>query len=112
MVQGHRAVEHIAALLLIIGCSDDFSQCRELPAPTSVYETKEECDEELPSSFGAFASQFEQLFAQCLPVDPAMEEVDAELFWEIHPDGTLIASVEDAAGLVAAAGGTALPAGD
>ena len=101
-------MEHIAALLLIIGCSDDLSQCRELPAPTPVYETKEECDEELPSSLGAFTGQFEQLFAQCLPVDPAMEEEDAELVWEVHPDGTLIASVEDAAGAVAATGGTAL----
>ena len=105
-------MEHIAALLLIIGCSDDLSQCRELPAPTPVYETKEECDEELPSSLGAFTGQFEQLFAQCLPVDPAIDEEDTELVWEVHPDGTLIASVEDTAGLVAATGGTALEAGD
>jgi hypothetical protein len=55
---------------------------------------------------------FEQPFAQCLPVDPAMEGLDAELVWEVHPDGILIASVEDAVGLVAAIGGTALKTGD
>jgi hypothetical protein len=94
-------MEHIAALLLIIGCSDDLSQCRELPAPTVIFETKEDCDQQLPSSLGAFTGQFEQLYAQCLPVDPAMEEEDAELVWEVHPDGTLIASVEPLGATVA-----------
>ena len=86
--------EDIAALLLVIGCSDDLSQCRELPAPVSIFETKEDCDQQLPDSLGAFTGQFEQLYAQCLSVDPAMEDEDTELVWEVHPDGTLIASVE------------------
>jgi hypothetical protein len=89
-------VEDIAALLLIIGCSDDVSQCRELPAPVSIFETKEDCDQQLPDSLGGFTEQFEQLYAQCLSVDPAMEDEDTELVWEVHPDGTLIASVEAA----------------
>ena len=88
--------EDIAALLLIIGCSDDLSQCSELPAPVSIFETKEDCDQQLPNSLGAFTGQFEQLYAQCLSVDPAMEDEDTELVWEVHPDGTLIASVEAA----------------
>ena len=58
--------------------------------------TKEDCDQQLPDSLGAFTGQFEQLYAQCLSVDPAMEDEDAELVWEVHPDGTLIASVEAA----------------
>ena len=86
--------EDIAALLLVIGCSDDLSQCRELPAPASIFETKEDCDQQLPGSLGAFTGQFEQLYAQCLSVDPAMEDEDTELVWEVHPDGTLFAAVE------------------
>jgi hypothetical protein len=54
----------------------------------------------------------EQLFAQCLPVDPALEEEYAELVWEVHPDGRLIASVEEADGIVAATARIALNAGD
>ena len=88
--------EDIAALLLVIGCSDDLSQCSELPAPVSIFETKEDCDQQLPDSLGAFTGQFEQLYAQCLPVDPAMEDEDTELVWDVHPDGTLIASVKAA----------------
>jgi hypothetical protein len=86
--------EDIGALLLIIGCSDDLSQCRELPAAVSIFETKEDCDQQLPDSLGAFTGQFEQLYAQCLSVDPTIEDEDAELVWEVHPDGTLVASVE------------------
>ena len=88
--------EDIAALLLVIGCSDDLSQCSELPAPVSIFETKEDCDQQLPDSLGAFTGQFEQLYAQCLSVDPAMEDEDTEFVWEVHPDGTLIAAVEAA----------------
>jgi hypothetical protein len=87
-------MEHIAALLLIIGCSGDLSQCRELPAPVAVYEAVEDCNQELPDSLGAFTGQVDRLFALCVPVDPALEEEDAELTWDIRPDGTLVASVD------------------
>jgi len=94
-------MEHIAAVLLIIGCSDDLAQCRELPAPTPIYEAREECDADLPYSLGAFTGQFEQLFAQCIPVDPALEEEEVDLVWDIQPDGTLVASIEAVGATVA-----------
>jgi hypothetical protein len=87
-------MEHIAALLLIIGCSDDLSQCRELPAPVPLYEAAEDCDDALPNSRSAFEGQYSRLFARCVPVDPALEEEDAELTWDVRPDGTLVASVD------------------
>lgn len=86
-------MEHIAALLLIIGCSDDLAQCSELPAPVSVFETLEECENEVPTSIGLFTGQRPQIYAQCLPVDAALEEEDAELTWDVRPDGILIASI-------------------
>jgi hypothetical protein len=93
-------MEHAAALLLLIGCTDDFSQCRELAAPTTFYQTKAECDRALPSSLGAFMGQFEQLYAQCIPVDPDRER-QAKAIWKILPDSTLIASAEPADVMVA-----------
>ena len=87
-------MEHIAALLLIIGCSDDLSQCRELPAPVAVVRSRRRLQQELPNSLGAFTGQYGRLFARCVPVDPALEEEDAELTWDVRPDGTLVASVD------------------
>ena len=43
-------MEHIAALLLIIGCSQDMKVCEELPAPVPVYETATECDSDLQAA--------------------------------------------------------------
>ena len=87
-------MEHIAALLLIIGCSDDLAQCRELPAPVPVFETAQACESEMPVSLRSYTGKFPQIFAQCVEVDPAMEEEDAELTWDINKDGVLVASIE------------------
>jgi len=87
-------MEHIAALLLIIGCSDDLAQCQELQPPISVYETVEECEGDLQPSISLFTTKNPQVFGQCVEVDPAIDEEDAELVWDVKPDGTLFALIE------------------
>jgi hypothetical protein len=87
-------VEHIAALLLVIGCSDDLAQCRELPLPTSIYETIDECEHDLQPSISLFTTRHPQVFGQCVEIDPAIEEEDAELVWDVKPDGRLFAMIE------------------
>jgi len=87
-------MEHIAAVLLIIGCSPDLGECRELPAPVPLFETYEECDAALPAAFDTRKGDSPRVFARCVCVDPAMEEEDAELVWDITPGGMLVAEVE------------------
>lgn len=88
-------MEHIAAFMLIIGCSPDLSQCRELPAPVPiVFEAGEDCVTELPFALSAVNGKSPKIIAKCFAVDPAMEEEDAELVWDVSPAGTLTASVE------------------
>ncbi len=87
-------MEHIAALLLIIGCSSDLSQCRELPAPVTVFETAEECADTRPFALEDMAGKTPRIFGKCLPVDPALEEEYGEIAWNVTPDGRLEASVE------------------
>ena len=87
-------MEHIAALLLIVGCADDLSHCRELPAPVPIFETAQECETELPIAMRQFMSDYPQIMANCIAVDPAMAEEDAQLVWDINGQGNLIASVE------------------
>ncbi|MDP3898282.1 MAG: hypothetical protein Q8Q62_16565 [Mesorhizobium sp.] len=87
-------MEHIAALLLIVGCSQDLSSCHELPAPVSIYEKATECDAELPIALRQFDGFRPRVMATCVAVDPALEEQDAELVWDIGPDGRLTAAIE------------------
>jgi hypothetical protein len=94
-------MEHIAALLLIVGCSADLAECRELPAPVPIFETAEECDAAMPRAFAGYEGTHAHVVARCVPVDPAMEEADAELVWEVGEDGSLVARVEPTAVMVA-----------
>lgn len=88
-------MEHIAALMLIIGCSPDLAQCRELPAAVPVvFETEEECDQALPQALRTVDTQDARLFARCIEVDPAMEEMDAELVWDVTAEEGLVAFVD------------------
>lgn len=94
-------MEHIAALLLIIGCSDDLATCKELPAPVALFETSQECEAELSGAFRPHIGDYPQVFAQCVSVDPALEDENAELVWDVKSDGTLFAQVGDPDVLVA-----------
>ncbi len=87
-------MEHIAAVLLIIGCSGDLSQCTELPAPATVFETYEECGRERQPALNALSGRADRVFGTCIAVDPALEDDYAEIVWKLRPDGTLEASVE------------------
>ena len=87
-------MEHIAALLLIVGCSQDLARCDELPAPVPVYETTTECDAGLRDAMRQFDGARPRVMALCVGVDPALEEEDAELVWDIRPDGSLEAELE------------------
>jgi hypothetical protein len=94
--QEENAMEHIAALLLIVGCSGDLSQCRELPAPVTVFETAEDCVATRALSLREMSGEAEHVMGTCIGLDPALEEDYAELVWSVTPDGKLDASVETA----------------
>ncbi len=87
-------MEHIAALLLVIGCSQDLQQCQELPAPVPLYEAVEECEAEVAPTLSVLTGQRPRVFVKCVTVDPALAEEDAVLEWDVLPDGTLHASLD------------------
>lgn len=87
-------MEHIAAVLLVIGCSNAMTECRELPVPVSVFETTQECTAERPFILGDLRGQAPRIIAECLSVDPALEDDYDQIVWTVRPDGTLDASVE------------------
>ncbi len=87
-------MEHIAALLLIVGCSNSMTECRELPARVSVFETAEACTAERPFAMGDVRGQAQHVVARCLAVDPALEDDYDQIVWNVRPDGSLDASLQ------------------
>ncbi|TIT74053.1 MAG: hypothetical protein E5W57_27000 [Mesorhizobium sp.] len=97
-------MEHIAALLLVIGCSDTMTDCRELSVPVSVFETFEGCIAERPFALGDLRGRTPHIMGECLAVDPALEDDYDQLLWTVRPDGTLVASLEVSGTVVASNG--------
>ncbi|OBQ66427.1 hypothetical protein EB233_07285 [Mesorhizobium erdmanii] len=86
-------MEHIAALLLVIGCTNSMTECRELQVPVSVFETADECTAERPFAIGDVQGQAQHIVARCLAVDPALEDDYDQIVWNVGPDGNLDASL-------------------
>ena len=86
-------MEHIAALLLIVGCSGDLQNCREIPAPMPIFESMEDCDGEIGPTRRAMDGVEPRVFAKCVFVDPAMPEEDAQLHWDVTKAGLLEAEI-------------------
>lgn len=83
-------MEHIAAIMLLLGCNDSASACTELPAPQVGYETVEICEDAVePALYGA-SSDYPMILAKCIPVDP-LAEGDLEIVWDINAQNQLVA---------------------
>jgi hypothetical protein len=95
-------MEHIAAFLLVVGCSDMLSECRELPASTSAFETVQECQEALDPALSRFTTRVPQVFASCVAVDPAEDQEDPQLAWHVGLDGILEVEVREPATVLVA----------
>ncbi|MES0038292.1 hypothetical protein NKJ74_24025 [Mesorhizobium sp. M0046] len=61
-------------MLLVVGCSNAMTACRELPAPVSVFETTAECMTARPFAVIDLQGQAQHVVARCLAVDPALED--------------------------------------
>lgn len=87
-------MEYIAAVLLLVGCAQAGDAYRELPAPMPLFEAVEDCRAELDSTIAAYSGRYPRVLATCVEIDPALEEGDAELVWDVGADGILVAGVE------------------
>jgi hypothetical protein len=82
-------MEHIAAIMLLVGCSHGGAACEELPAPQVAFESMEECTSALPGAIGGAAGGGKIVRARCAVIDPAWLEEDVEISWELTRDGGL-----------------------
>lgn len=85
-------MEHLAAILFIVACPTDTSNCREASAPQPFFESVEVCKLERQSYVNAFIDG-NQLLSTCIPVEPDLVFEDAQLIWEVSDQLELTAEV-------------------
>jgi len=87
-------MEHIAAFMLLIACSDDLQACSEQPAPAEAYETVQQCELELTPAIASISQIRKKSFGKCVEVDPALLYEDAEIVWDVTAAGGIEVAVE------------------
>lgn len=87
-------MEHIAAFMLLLACSDDLQTCTEQPAPAIAYETMQDCELELSPALLAVDVPNMKPFGKCVEVDPALFYEDAELVWDVTAAGEVEVAIE------------------
>lgn len=87
-------MEHIAAFMLLIACSDDLQACREYPAPAVAYETVEQCRAELTPALRTMPTSPAKSFGRCVEIDPALSYEDVEIVWDVTRESGIEVSLE------------------
>ncbi len=76
-------MEHIAAIMMLVGCTQGNIECKELPAPAVGFETAEECQELLQPSINDARGTYKIVYGKCAEIDPALYIEDATITWDI-----------------------------
>lgn len=87
-------MEHIAALLLVVGCQGNLAACEQIPVESPAFETREACARELYRAQRTLGRNHSAVYFKCIDVDPALDHEDAKLVWNIGPGGQFYAEVE------------------
>jgi hypothetical protein len=74
-----RVMEHIAAFMLLIACSNDLETCKEYPAPAVAYETVEQCRVDLTPALRTMS---------------ASKTEDVEIVWDVTRKGGIEVSID------------------
>lgn len=89
-------MEHIAAIMLLVGCSHGGLTCEELQAPQVAFESMEDCVGALPAALGGAGAEKRIVHGRCAAVDPAWVEEDVEISWRLSRQNGLEVHVRQA----------------
>lgn len=89
-------MEHLAAIMMLVGCSSGQADCRELPVGVPVYETVEACRADMSRELRRHAGSEPAVYGTCEAVDPLLLERDVMITWDLTGEGVLSVEVIDA----------------
>lgn len=94
-------MEHIAAIMVLIGCGHGDVDCKGLPSPTVGYETVQACEAEMESVLRRESDMHPVVYGKCATLDPSLFEQDAVVAWNFDRSGALHVDVVPANSLYA-----------
>ncbi|WP_061936454.1 hypothetical protein [Aureimonas sp. AU22] len=94
-------MEHVAALLLLVGCSPDASVCTEIPVPQPIYRSVGECEAAAPMEMRLSGTYDRRVMARCTGLTQSELDGSASVEWAVNRAGELAVVLTDAPQLVA-----------
>ena len=94
-------MEHVAAFMLLVGCSGNISACEEIPVPVAAYETVAECRSELPLQIRLSGTHDKRVLGACKEVSEEVFAQSATVDWSVSRSGQLSIRFESEPSLVA-----------
>ncbi|RIY02135.1 hypothetical protein D3218_07520 [Aureimonas flava] len=94
-------MEHVAALLLLVGCTPDSSVCTEIPVPQPIYRGLEECEAAKPLAMRLSGTYDRRVMASCTGLTQAELDGSASVEWAVNRAGDLAVKLDAAPQLVA-----------
>ena len=86
-------METLAAFMLLLSCSQDLTVCEEVPAPAAAYQTMDDCSAVLVPALRGVGATDGLVVGTCIEFDVSLLEADAEIVWDITPEGELVAGI-------------------
>lgn len=87
-------MEHLVAIMLLVGCSADGSTCTEIPVPTPSYSSVAECQSELGLQMRLSGTYDNRVLGACKAVDEALLEESVTVAWAVNGGGRLLVEIE------------------
>jgi hypothetical protein len=87
-------MEHVAALMLLVGCNADASVCKEIPVPVAAYEDVAQCDSDLSLQLRLASSDEDHVYGTCTSVTEDVFEQSATLDWTVSRSGKLLVTFD------------------
>ncbi|WP_394690597.1 hypothetical protein [Hoeflea sp.] len=87
-------MEHIAAFMILVACSEDLGSCEQKQVPSVAFETLQQCQAELSPLRRMASDVHGKTFGACVEVDPALFYEDAEIVWHVTAQDGLTVQLE------------------
>ncbi|MEX6506275.1 hypothetical protein [Jiella sp. M17.18] len=94
-------MEHIAAFMLLVGCTGDLSVCKEIPVPVPTYQSVADCESNLSLQIRLSGTSDNKVFGACKPVTADEFQQSASLDWSVSRSGQLSIDFQSTPRLVA-----------